>query len=99
MLMPQSRINLVHESRAEGSTPMGWGTPRVTGEEGPCLLIAEKQATMHKGPVPQQSANKNSPFLSMLVHACCSQSDLVPGHKTINQSSIVYRTPKRSREG
>ena len=37
------------------------------GEEGPCLLIAEKQATIHKGPVPQQSSNKNSPFLPMLA--------------------------------
>ena len=85
MPTPQSRINLVHRSRAEGSTPICWGTlPRVTGKESPCLLIAEKQATIHKGPVQQLLTNKNSPFLSMLVHACCLQSELVPEHKTIN---------------
>ena len=45
---PQSRINLVCRSRTGGSILMCQRTlPRVTGKEGPCLLIAEKQATIH----------------------------------------------------
>ena len=49
-----------------------WGTlPRVTGEEGPCLLITEKQAATHKGPVPSyhQTRTNYSCSCSLLVHA------------------------------
>ena len=47
--------------------PCAGEPPRVPGKEGPCSLIAEKRATIHKGPVPQQSSNRKQ---SILVHAC-----------------------------